>query len=339
MTTRLFAGAYTPGITTLEFGDQGVTVVGTTPCLPNPSYLALHPTRNFLYAAHEVGAREGREGGLVSSFELEGSPRFLNQTSSEGADPCHLGVVGDFLLVANYTGGSVAQLPLDQGRVAQGRVFAHRGSGPHPQQAGPRAHMVSARPDQKFVYAADLGADLVTIASFDPSRGLEPLGSFGLPPGTGPRHLVFSAAGDRLYVVGELSGTVDVLAVDPVSGGLQGLQRVATVEGDPRTAGCGAIRLSASGKFLWVSNRYEHNSITTFAVDALGLLTRVAVRPSGGRGPRDFVADPSGRFLLVANQLSDSVNVLALDAAGVAADTGRAVTVPRVTSLVFLPPS
>jgi len=197
--------------------------------------------------------------------------------------------------------------------------------------------MVLARPDQRFVYAADLGADVVTISSFDPTRGLEPVGSFGLPPGTGPRHLVFSAAGDRLYVVGELSGTVDVLAVDPVSGNLQELQRVTTVEGDSRTAGCGAIRLSASGKFLWVSNRYDHNSITTFAVDALGLLTRVAVRPSGGRGPRDFVVDPSGRYLLVANQLSDSVNVLSLDASGVASDTGVSVDVPRVTSLLFLP--
>jgi len=349
MVRKLVAGAYSPGepgaplgpgITTLEFGDQGTLgVVETTACLPNPSYLALHPGEPLLYAVHEVGAWEGREGGLVSSFALEGSSlRPLSHTSSGGADPCHLGVVGNFMLVANYSGGSVAQVPVDHGRFPeQPKLFAHQGAGPHPQQGGPRAHMVISRPDQRFVYAADLGADVVTISTFDPKHGLEPVGSLGLPPGTGPRHLVFSASGDRLYVVGELSGTVDVSAVDPVSGKLQVLQRVTTVEGDSRTAGCGAIRLSPSGKFLCASNRNEYNSITTFAVDALGLLTRVAVRPSGGRGPRDFVVDPSGRYLLVANQLSDSVNVLALDSSGGASDTGVSVSVPRVTSLLFLP--
>ena len=81
-----------------------------------------------------------------------------------------------------------------------------------------------------------------------------------------------------------------------------------------------------------------HNSIVVFAVDALGKLTLVQHVSTQGKWPRDFILDPTGTYLLVANQQSNTIVSFKRDAT-----TGKltalgtlAVTAP--TSLLVAPP-
>jgi len=88
----------------------------TIPTAPNPSFLALDPEGRFLYAVAEVAEFDGRAGGAVSAYSVDrrtGELTYLNHQLSHGAAPCHLSVdaTGRFVLVANYTGGSIAMLP------------------------------------------------------------------------------------------------------------------------------------------------------------------------------------------------------------------------------------
>src|SRR5262249_12625719 len=118
----VYAGTYTRGTSrgiyrltfdaaTEKLGPAALAVEART-----PPFLALHPNGRWLYGVAEVSDFGGKETGAVSAFAIDaktGDLALLNQQSSEGADPCHLVVdrSGRHLLVANYTGGTVAVLP------------------------------------------------------------------------------------------------------------------------------------------------------------------------------------------------------------------------------------
>jgi 6-phosphogluconolactonase len=350
-----FAGSYTdPDFPVVEKG-RGIALLafdpvsgqiqtrGFTPGIANPSYLALRPDGQVLYAANELV--EPGSPGRVSAFRVEEQGlTALNDVSSAGEAPCHLSVdpTGRHLFVAHYTSGSVAVFPLlpDGSVAAATAVQRQEGSGPAPNQKSPHAHMVALGPGARFVYCTDLGADTVSVGRWDPAAGrLEQSVVYRTARGAGPRHFVFSALGDRVYVVCEITGTVEVCAVEPETGALSLLQTVSTLPpGETRPAGCGTIRLSPSGRHLYVANRLGVDTLAVYDVDAkTGLLTIQGWHPSGGSSPRDFVLDPSGRFLLVANQSSGTVNVFRIDAeTGALTDTGHAAAVPMVTCLVAL---
>ena len=120
---RVYVGTYTngtsQGIYLLEFdpatGRLGKPVLAAE--AKNPSFLALHPARPLLYAVGELGSFEGKKAGAVSAFSIDkktGKLALLNQQPSGGPGPCHVTVdrSGRWVLVANYSGGSVASLPI-----------------------------------------------------------------------------------------------------------------------------------------------------------------------------------------------------------------------------------
>src|SRR5437016_2073253 len=176
----------------------------------NPSFLALHPRRRFIYAVGEINDFGGRPAGRVSAFRIEdasGKLTLLNQQSSGGADPCHLTVdaTGKCVLVANYSGGSVAVLPIAaDGSLGQPTTTVqHEGSSVNPQrQTGPHAHFITPDAANRFVLACDLGLDKVLVYQFDPNRAslnVNDFPSVSLPPGAGPRHLAFHPNGRVAY--------------------------------------------------------------------------------------------------------------------------------------------
>src|SRR5690242_12001546 len=177
-----------------------------------PSFLTIDPHKSFLYAVNE------NPQGMVSSFRIDretGDLTFVNQQSSAGADPCHLTVDsrGKSVLVANYTSGNVAVLPIEPGGAlgAASDVEQHEGSGPCEQQKGPHAHCIKFDRANRFVFAADLGNDKVMIYRFNASTGkLNPAKqvSATLHPGAGPRHLAFHPNGKFLYVINELDSSL-----------------------------------------------------------------------------------------------------------------------------------
>jgi len=318
---------------------------------PHPSFLAVHPSRRFLYAVGEIAGREGRRAGGVNAFALDrrtGRLAALNQQPSGGLGPCHVEVdkTGRCLLVANYGSGSVAALPIGK----DGRLGApvctrqHTGSSVHPQrQAGPHAHCVNVNPANRFALVCDLGLDRVLVYRLDPKHGTllpnDPP-SAAVRPGAGPRHLAFRRDGRFVFVVNELASTLSAFAFDPRRGALAEVETVSTLPagfaGTNNT--CAEVAVHPNGRFVYASNR-GHDSIVTFAVDpASGRLGYVAHQATGGRTPRHFALDPTGKWLLAENQASDSVVVFRLDTkSGRLLPTGQAVSVPSPVCAVFVP--
>jgi 6-phosphogluconolactonase len=312
----------------------------------NPSFLTLDRSKRFLYAVNEVQNFEGKSSGAVSAYAIDpsGKLKFLNQQPSMGADPCHLTVdrKRSNLLVANYTGGNVALLPiLKNGTLGPATdVQQHEGSGPKEQQKGPHAHCIILDASERHALSADLGSDKVMIYKFDPSaRKLLPAKQpwATLKAGAGPRHLTLHPNGRYAYVINELDSTITTLQYNATTGSLTGVDTVSTLpSGFSAVSYCADVHVSPSGKFLYGSNR-GHNSIAVFAIDQrTGIPSLVEHVSTEGKWPRNFVIDPTGRFLLVANQHTDNVVVFRIDPqTGGLKSSGSGAQVPVPVCLKF----
>jgi 6-phosphogluconolactonase len=165
------------------------------------------------------------------------------------------------------------------------------------------------------VYLTDLGLDRIVIYDFDAVSGhLKQIenGIIDLPAGAGPRHFVFNSAGTKLYVICELNSTVSVYDVN-INGGLRPVQTLTTLgDGFSGESACADIHLGKGEKYLYGSNRGE-NTIVVFSVASDGKLTLAGRIPCGGNWPRNFVIDPSGKYLLVANQKSGDISLFRIN--------------------------
>jgi 6-phosphogluconolactonase len=316
----------------------------------NPSFLAVHPTRKFLYAVGEVGSFGGQKAGAVSAFGLDaktGQLTPLNQQPSGGPGPCHVTVdrAGKCVLVANYSGGSAASLPLEpDGKLRPpASVVQHSGKGHDPaRQEGPHAHSINVDAGNRFAMVADLGLDKVFIYRLDAeactlSPNDPPFAA--VDPGSGPRHFAFHPDGKHAYVINELNSTVTAFDFDGNRGVLTPKQTVPTLPLGLKVANTTAeVQVHPSGKFVYGSNR-GHDSIAIFQVDpATGQLAAAGHQPTGGKTPRNFGIDPSGTFLLAANQDSDSITVFRIDpATGGLTPTGQTVSVGKPVCVKFVP--
>jgi 6-phosphogluconolactonase len=318
----------------------------------NPSFLAASPDGRFLYSVNEVGEFQGKKSGFASAFAIDratGRLTLLNQSSTGGADPCHANVdrSGRSLLVANYSGGSIAALPIGpDGRLgAASSVVQHKGSSVNRErQEGPHAHSIELDAANRFALVDDLGLDKVLVYRFDPVRGTltphEPP-SASVAPGSGPRHLAFHPDGRHVYVINEMLLTITAFRFDPERGVLEQLQTLSTLPAGvaPRPEYSTAeVRVHPSGRFLYGSNR-GHDTIAVFAIDGkTGSLTPIEHVPTGGKTPRNFTLDPTGAYLLAANQGSDSVVVFRIDGAtGRLKATGQTLRVGSPVCVTFAP--
>lgn len=317
----------------------------------DPSFLAVHPNGKILYAIDEgsdPAKNPGRGLAAYAIAEKTGALTLLNEQGNGGRGPCHLAVdrEGKCVVVANYSGGSVAAVALlPDGRLgALGAVSQHVGSSVNPaRQKEPHAHAVALSPDQRFVLSADLGLDQVLIYQLDAAQAGLRVGdpaSVKLPPGSGPRHLAFRPDGKFLYVINELLCTMSVFAYDASRGVLSDVQVISTLPpGETVKPGQSTAELAVhpSGNFLFGSNR-GHNSIVVYAIDAAtGRLTHVENQPTQGATPRHFAVDPTGRWLLAENQGSGTVVVFGIDAkSGRLTATGQSLPVPAPVCAVFV---
>jgi 6-phosphogluconolactonase len=353
----VYVGTYTTGASEgiyfyrLDLSDGSLKRTGAI-AIRDPSYLTLEPRGRFLYAVNEVEDFGGAKSGAVSAFAVEpktGILRLLNQTASKGGAPCYVTTTesGRFVLVANYSGGNVAVLPVRADGSLGEAVDTEQGAGAGPnreRQEAPHAHCVLLDRANRFAYSCDLGTDKVMVYRFDARDGsLSPNAppSFSAKPGAGPRHLAFHPGGRFVYVLNELDSTVSALAHDAARGTLRHLQTVSALPAGFNGANTGAdIHLTPDGRFLYSSNR-GHDSIAGFAVNArTGRLRPVGHTPSGGRSPRNFVIDPSGRFLLAANQKSDNIVTFRLNPrTGALRPTGKTASVPSPVCLKLTRPS
>jgi 6-phosphogluconolactonase len=353
---RVYVGTYTQGksqgvyLFRLDLQSARLAPEGVVPNVINPSFLAIHPNRRFLYAVNEIGDFRGAKSGAVSAFAIDagtGKLRLLNQEASGGGGPCHLTVdrTGRNVLVANYGGGSVASLPLRaDGRLGPATSFIqHRGSSvDRGRQEGPHAHSINLDAANRFAVAADLGLDQVLVYRFDADHGsLTPNDPpyTTVAPGSGPRHFAFHPSGRHAYVINEMKSTVTAFAYDAQKGTLRSLQTLSTLpEGFTGNNSTAEVQVHPSGRFLYGSNR-GHNSIALFRIDReTGRLAAAGHQSTGGKTPRNFRMDPAGSVLLAANQDSDSIVVFRINGeTGGLEPTGHVVEVPMPVCVKMMP--
>ena len=337
---ELLVGSYTQGksqgIYRLQFNsDSGritpepLQVFKTA----NPSWLTLSKDQQRLFVVNENGKGQTDVVGRVSSLGIDPKTNeltLINQVKSLGEEPTHSSLSADerYLFVANYgvhedPGGSLAVVPINaQGQLQPvTQMSSHQASRVNPErQMSAHVHSVVSSPDGKFVFANDLGADKIFVYQYDPAANAEhPLvaanpAAVELPAGSGPRHLLFSKDGKHAYLTTEMSAQVFVF--DYADGQLKQRQVVDLAHGQPQEKrAAGALHTSADGKFLYVSNRGKANELLVFAIDpATGELSEIQRRSVEGDHPREFTLSPNGKFLLVANQMSNAIVVIERDA-------------------------
>ena len=344
-----YTGPHSQGIYAFRFDDETGTMspLGLAAETPSPSFLALHPNGKVLYAVNETHDGPGNSG-MVTAFAIDpatGHLAKINEQPSRGADPCHLAVdaTGQYLVVANYTGGSFVVFPLtEDGRLAAASsVLTNRGSGPnHERQDGPHAHDVVFDAANRFLIAVDLGLDQLFVYRFDPAVGSFTFGvppSARMPPGAGPRHFAFHPDGRHAYSINELDSTVTALEWDPSAGKLAPDASVSTLPagftGENSTA---EVEVDSRGRFLYGSNR-GHDSIAVFRIHPVsGALTLIAHTLTRGKEPRHFALDPTGRWLVAGNQNSNTLAVFRVDqTSGTLSPVGDLMSVGSPVCVLF----
>jgi 6-phosphogluconolactonase len=304
------------------------------------SFVAVDPSHKFLFAVSEVDRYNGQPAGALSAFAIDaasGKLTLLNTQSTRGPGPCHVSIdrTGRCAVVANYSGGSVACLPIGQdGKLGEATSFIqHQGSSVNRQrQQGPHAHAAYIDAANRFVFVPDLGMDKVMTYRLDATAGkltaAEPP-SVSMTPGAGPRHMAFHPTAPYAFVISEMGNTITTMAYDAAAGTLKPADSVSTLpEGFRGQSSTAEIQIHPSGKFLYGSNR-GHDSIVAFAIDpATGKLKLIGHEPTQGKTPRNFAIDPTGTFLLAANQDGNNVVVFRIDAqSGKLQPTGQSIKV------------
>jgi 6-phosphogluconolactonase len=309
----------------------------------NPSYLCVSKDNHFVYSVNE----DGKDGG-VSSFTFEpneGKLTLLNKQKSAGADPCYITVDEDRknVFVANYSSGSLAVLPVNKDGSLQppSQVIQDEGKGVDAsRQEGPHVHTAYFSPNEKYLLYTDLGTDKLNIYRYHSSKS-QPLSpstpaSISVKPGNGPRHVVFSPDKKYLYLVQEMGSAINVYNFN--GGDPKEVQTINMLPaGFKGTNGAAAIHISPSGRFLYATDRLDASAILVYAINQeTGKLTFVQRQLTYGKNPRDFTIDPTGKFLLAANQDSDNILVFKIDeATGMLAVTRNRLEIGNPVCLKF----
>jgi 6-phosphogluconolactonase len=316
----LIVGTYThrtsEGIYVYEFNpitgeSKSVSVANG---LKNPSFLTIAPDGKNVYA---VAENEPDGGVYALQFDAKaGQLKLLNEQSSSGAHPCYIDIdqKGKWLVVSNYTGGSVSAYPVNPNKsVGVAQNVSHTGSSVNPErQTSPHPHSAVFAPDGNDIFVPDLGQDKIIQYQLDPATGMiKASGSIQAVAGSGPRHLVFHPNKKFAYVINELNATITAYQYGKT---LTPIQTVKTLPDDFKEQNwCADLHLSPDGRFLYGTNR-GHNSIVSYKVDpATGQLTFIERQDVHGKWPRNFMIDPTGNYLLVANQETDNITIFKRD--------------------------
>jgi len=348
----LLIGTYTDGksqgIYVYHFnsttGDfDSVSMIKTS----NPSFLAISPDQKFVYAVNE-DANKG-SGGEIAAYAFDkqtGRLSFIDQQLSGGDHPCYVSVdkTGKWVAAANYTSGTLAILPVTKngGVDSATTIIQHDGYSVNTErQKGPHVHSAVFSKDNKYLFAADLGIDKVMIYAFDEKRGnltdTDP-GFIMTEAGAGPRHFTFDPDNKYFYLIEELTGTISGYRY--TKGRFELLQNVSALPPDYMgPVGSADIHTSPDGKFLYASNRGESNTIGIFKINPkTGSLSLVGHQSTLGKTPRNFNFDPSGNFLLAANQNSDEIVIFKTDKkTGLLTDTGKRIKVGKPVCIKWIP--
>lgn len=346
---KLLIGSYTgsavaDGIYYYQFNANGSSELISKTAAADPSFLAIAVNKPNIYAVNELG----NGMGAVSAYQFEkvsGDFQLLNTVLSGGDHPCHISVDSKnrFVFVSNYSGGnfSVMRIEADGSLSNAIQTIQHSGSSTNKsRQDKPHVHSAFISPDEKYILVQDLGTDQISVYGLNLSNtrpvSEKPISVFNCNPGDGPRHISFHPTKPIVYAVQELTGSVTVLNFN--KGTLRKLQQVNMfVNGDEKKSGAADIHVSPDGKFLYATNRADFNDLAIFKIGQNGWLQWVGSQPTLGLAPRNFAIDPTGKFLLAANQNSNEVVVFKRNIqTGKLTDTGKRIAVSKPVCLKFI---
>jgi 6-phosphogluconolactonase (cycloisomerase 2 family) len=350
----LFIGTFThtdsKGIYVYKFNAKKgklTEVTNTEKTVVNPSFLTVTRDGKYVYACTETRTDTG---GNVSAFSFDkkvGKLSFINKERSNGANPVYVALhnKNKFIINTNYTGGNITVYGINNdGSIKPISMELQLGGSSINKERQEKAHPHSAvfSPDYNYFVVPDLGSDMIRCYPFNADNE-EPLNpnppQLGyVVPGSGPRHITFHPNGKFAYCIEELSGTVQAYTFN--KGKLDTLQRVLIHTADTKGPySASDIHVSPDGKFLYAANRGKENNIAIFAVDDKGKLTHVAYQSTLGEIPRNFTIDPTGNYLLVANQVSGTIVVFKRNLkTGKLKATGEQVKVPMPSCLQLVGP-
>ncbi len=330
-----------------ERATNTFTLLQTLPEIIAPNFLALHPSGEYLYSVNDITGEDGKKLDAVSAFAIDGATgmlTLLNQVPSYGRGNCHIELdrTGNFIYVAHYGSGSLTAFSIaaDGSLADTVQTMQFTGSSITQRQQSSHLHAILVDKMSRFAYAADLGTDQVYIFDLDATTGR--LAPAAVPwvnavPGSGPRHMAFNREGTMLYVAEELSSTVSVFSISLDDGSLIPVQRLSTLpDGFDGQNAVADIHLTPDDGMLFVSNR-GHNSLASFTVQYDGTLEVIGHEPVQGDHPRNFMVDPSGEFVLVANRNTDNINQFGLGSGAEPLQyTGTTLDVPAAICLKWL---
>ncbi len=330
-----------------ETGDM--TLVQTV-VSDNPSFVAIHPSQDYLYVTNEIADYEGEEAGSIEAYAIDDATGELTLINRQPIDtiPAHLAVdpTGEYVVIANYVGSSFQLLPIaEDGSLEEvSSTIEQTGSGPNEgRQEAPHPHSVVFDPSGNYIATADLGNDMVQIFEIEDDQLVE-VDATTVEPGSGPRHVAFDPDGEFLYVITEMTASIVVLPFDAETGQLgEQIQSISTVSEDfPEERSTAEIMVHPSGLFLYGSNRKfaehpEADAIVGYSVDEeTGELTLIGHTTEGIQFPRAFNFDPTGTWLYALNQKGDTIVQFEIDQeSGELTPTGVVIETPVPVSIVF----
>ncbi|HEY5391652.1 MAG TPA: lactonase family protein [Hanamia sp.] len=348
----LFIGTYTnttsKGIYVYNFNAQTGEAkwISNTDSCTNPSYLTISKNEKFVYSVNETN---GANPGRVSAYTFDksdGTLHFINTTASGGDDPCYISTTKDnkWLAVANYTSGTATVFPINENgsvnpfsQLINDTIYRKAG-----ETTTPHVHETVFSPDEKYLLTPDLGLDEVITYQFDAAikKPLILTTQTFTPAakGTGPRHITFSKDRKFAYLIHEMGGNVTTYSYN--KGHLKQIQDLPTFPKGFKGKKDGAeIMISPDGKFLYASDRGDLNLIAIFSIDkASGKLKLKGTQSTYGTHPRNFIIDPTGNYLLAANQDSENIVIFKITKqTGFLINTGREIHIPRPVCLQMIP--
>ncbi|MGZ5134148.1 MAG: lactonase family protein [Flavitalea sp.] len=350
----LFTGTYTNGaskgiyVYSFNAATGEAKPVSVLEGISNPSFLAISPSGKYLYAVSEISGGTPSEVSAFSFDKTTGQLTLINKQLSGSQGPCYISTdaSGKWVMVGHYTGGTVTAFQVEKngGLKSQAQLITHTGNSANKQrQEKAHVHATVFTPDQRFLLVPDLGIDKIMIYRFDPAFYKKPLTTakkqpfVSTKPGSGPRHLSFHPTLPYAYLIEELQGTISAFHYTQDTFRL--IQNISSHPPDyAGTKGSADIHVSPDGKYLYASNRGDAHSLAIFSINNdNGKLAAKGFQSTLGTVPRNFIIDPTGNYLLVANQQSSNIVIFKRDKlTGQLQQTGKEISVPNPVCLVML---
>jgi 6-phosphogluconolactonase (cycloisomerase 2 family) len=289
--------------------------VGVVAGADGPFDVAIHPAGTFVYVTHAASNTVS-----VHAIDVQdGTPHFLGNTPAGGApSSVAVSVRGDYLYVANASGNSISIYAGDAGS-GQLAWISDVAAGTSPQS-------LAVDPTGQFLYAMNVASHDVYSYAIATSTGGLKLISVMQSRCTGPvlgrptlaltmSYPTASSLG-FVYVVDNISDQISGYVINGLSGQLTSVGPEVDTQYLPQS-----MTLDPAGNFAYVAN-YGTSRVSAFSVNrsngvlsSLNSISSVAKAGeiSAGTGPVSIVAEPSGRFIYVANRVSGDVSAFSRD--------------------------